>query len=100
MADHYKGVVGAVALKEPSAAKRTIYYDVNTDEAQVITVSKAGGTFAATAGSVATKVAAKLYKLVLHVDDIDTPGYLAVLSTGVTDAHYLIVRVGGPDTLV
>lgn len=100
MADYYLGLIGAVALSEPDEAKRTLYYNIGTDEAQVITVSKAGGAAGATAGSVETTVAALLSKLVLHVDDIDTAGYLAIVSTGATDTQYAIVRVGGPSTLV
>lgn len=74
---------------ETDAAKRTIYYVIATDEAQVITVSKAGGAFDTSGGSAETTVDGLLSKLVLHVDDIDTLGQLGIKSAGATDTQYI-----------
>lgn len=85
--------IGAVQRKEATAARRTVYVQVGVAEAQVVTVSKAGGTFGATAGSAATAVAGTLYKLVIHLTDIDTLGEVCFLLTGATDTQYVTGRV-------
>jgi len=93
-ATFYRQIDADVQVSEASAAKRTLYYQVNTHEAQTITVSKAGGGFGATAGSTGTQVTGVVYKLVIHADDIDTEGDVAFCSTGATDIHYIFgVRV-------
>ena len=85
--------IGSVQCKESLAARRTVYVQVGVHEAQVVTVSKAGGAFGATAGSAATQVAGTLYKLVIHVTDIDTLGEVCFLLTGATDTQYVMGRV-------
>jgi len=74
-----------IQVSEATAAKRIIYVDVSVAEAQVVTVSKAGGGFGATAGTTCTAVAGTMYKLTMHIGDLDTEGFLAFLSTGATD---------------
>ncbi len=90
MATNFRVMNKALRRKEPNAARRTIYFEVGTDEAQTVTVSKAGGAFAATAGSAASKVDGTLYKLVIDPDDLDTIGEVAFKCAGATDTQYII----------
>ncbi len=66
---------------------------VHTHEAKTVTVSKAGGAFGATAGSVAAQIAGTDYKLTLHVDDLDTLGYVKFLLTGAQSSEVVEVLV-------
>lgn len=66
---------------------------VHTHEAKTVTVSKAGGAFGATAGSVAAQVANNDYKLTLHATDLDTLGYVKFLLTGATSTEVVEVLV-------
>ena len=74
-----------IKQSEATAARATLMNIVNTHEAQVVTVSKNGGAFGATAGSTNTQVTGTTYKLAIHADDLDTIGDVAFLSTGATD---------------
>jgi len=85
--------IGRVQKGEQTAAKRTFIVDVGTHEAQTVTVSKAGGAFGATGGSTCTQLTGTRYKLVVHVDDLDTLGQLGLLSTGATDNQLFVVDV-------
>ncbi len=78
-----------VQLSEATAGRRTVYVNVGTAEAQVVTVSKAGASFDATAGSACTAVAGTVYKIVIHVGDIDTLGEVCFLCTGATGTTYV-----------
>lgn len=89
MATYFRTVREDIQASEATAAKRTIYYEVGTHEAQTITVSKAGGAFGETAGSAASQVDGTLYKLVMDAGDLDTEGDLAIKSAGATDTQYI-----------
>lgn len=93
MADTHGGYIGDVQKAEADAAKRTFYIEVGTAEAQTVTVSKAGGAYAATGGTTSTAVTGTEYKLVIHVDDIDTLGQVKFLSTGATDSKTVVLNV-------
>jgi hypothetical protein len=94
MATYYRTVREDVQISEATAARRTVYFDVGTHEAQTVTVSKGGGAFGATAGTAATQVDGTCYKLVIHADDIDTLGDVAFKCVGATDTQYVFgIRV-------
>lgn len=90
MATYFRTIEKDIQVSEATAAKRTIYYQVNKHEAQTITVSKAGGAFNATAGTVGAQVEGTCYKLIIHADDIDTEGEVAFKSAGPTDTQYIL----------
>lgn len=90
MADYYREIGEEFQVDEATAAKRTIYFEVGTVEAQTVNVSKAGAGFGATAGSVAAAVDGSLYKLTIDAGDIDTEGDLAFKCVGATDTQYLL----------
>jgi hypothetical protein len=93
-ATYYRTVREDVQISEATAARRTVYFDVGTHEAQTVTVSKGGGAFGATAGTAATQVDGTCYKLVIHADDIDTLGDVAFKCVGATDTQYVFgIRV-------
>lgn len=92
--------IGRVRRSEPTAAKRTFIVDVNTHEAQTVTVSKAGGAFGATAGTTCTQITGTRYKLVIDVDDIDTLGQVGFLCTGATDNQLFVADVVDYDPYV
>jgi len=86
MAAFYMNCGGlALSQDEATATLRTITNVVNTAEAQVVTVSKNGGAFGATAGTTNAAITGTTFVLTIHEDDLDTPGEIAFLSTGATD---------------
>jgi hypothetical protein len=89
MATYYRTVREDIEIDAPTAAEATIYFEVGTHEAQTVTVSKGGGAFGATGGSVASQVDGTAYKLVIHADDADTLGDIAFKCAGATDTQYI-----------
>jgi len=90
MATYFRDLYGVrVQLSEATAAYRTIPYQVAVHAAQTITVSKNGGAFGATAGTVGAQVEGTQYKLIIHADDIDTLGSVVFKSATGSDTHYL-----------
>ena len=94
MATYIRTVREDVEIDAPTAAEATVYFEVGTHEAQAVTVSKGGGAFGATGGSVASQVDGTIYKLVIHADDADTLGDVAFKCAGATDTQVILgVRV-------
>jgi hypothetical protein len=94
MATYIRTVREDIEIDAPTAAEATVYFEVGTHEAQTVTVSKGGGAFGATGGSVASQVDGTVYKLVIHADDADTLGDLAFKCVGATDTQYILgIRV-------
>ena len=91
MATYFRPLYGVqVQQSEATAAYRTIPYEVAVHAAQTITVSKNGGAYGATAGTVGAQVEGTQYKLVIHADDIDTLGYVVFKSVAGVNTHYLM----------
>lgn len=77
-----------VQLSEATTARRTVLYMVGTNEAQTITISKAGAAFAG-GSSTATCVSGTEFALTLATADLDTLGELVVKSEGATNTQYI-----------
>ena len=90
MATYIRTVREDIEVDAPTAAEATVYFEVGTHEAQTVTVSKGGGAFGATGGSVASQVDGTVYKLVVHADDADTLGDVAFKCAGATDTQYIL----------
>jgi len=88
MAIYYRQYEQEYQQDEATAAKLVAIFEVGTDEAQALTVSKAGGAFV-TSYSTATKIEETLYKIAIDDDDVDTIGALAFKSIGATDTQYI-----------
>lgn len=90
----------AVQKSEATAARKMLIFNGVTGKTYVVTVSKAGGAFGATAGSVATEIGATaIYKLAIHATDIDTEGMVVFCCTD-TDITYVVARVVNNDPYV
>ena len=90
----------AVQKSEATAARKMLMFEGVTGKTYVVTVSKAGGAFGATAGSAATEIGATaIYKLAIHATDIDTEGMVVFCCTD-TDISYVVARVVNNDPYV
>ncbi len=98
MATYWRGelLAGGIKLGEQTAKYRRVPIEVQTDEAQTITIQKAGttGTTFAACSATATKVSAKVYEIQLLAVDVDTRGILYIRSTGATDTQEGFVMIG------
>lgn len=98
MATYWRGelLAGGIKLGEQNAKYRRVPIEVATDEAQTITIQKAGttGTTFASCSAVATKVSSKVYEIQLAAADVDTRGILYIRSTGATNVQEGFVMVG------
>jgi len=88
MATHYRQYIMSYQQDEATAAKLIAFFEVGTDEAQTLQVSKAGGAYV-TSYSTATKLEGLQYVIAIDDDDIGTIGALAFKSVGPTDTHYI-----------
>jgi len=77
-----------MTLKQSTARPRTFYFGV-AGLTPTVTISKAGGAFAAAAG-VVSEISGGYYKIVLTTADTNTPGDLAFIATaaGVADVAW------------
>jgi len=90
MATYFRDLYGVqIQQSEATAARRTVPFQVAVHAAQTVWVSKNGGAFAATAGTVAAQVEGTHYKLVIHATDIDTIGFVVFKLVAGADTHYL-----------
>lgn len=94
-ATYYRPLYGLrVQQSEATAARRTFcvefpaYWTGTGAETITITVSKAGGAFAATAGTTLTALDGATYKLVLAAADLDTLGDLCIKAVGMVDTTF------------
>jgi len=99
-----KGVINSGVLLGKGLAGLILYVP-GTDEAQVITASKNGGTVGAvdvgtTAAIVAGTNPEGVYALVVNPADTATLGPIAFVSTGATDTVTIMARVVDFDPLL
>jgi len=96
MATYWRGelLAGGIKLGEQTAAYRTVFIEVATDEAQTVTIAKAGSATFSACSAAATKISTKYYKIVLTAADVDTRGLLSIRSTGATNVQEGFVMIG------
>lgn len=91
MATYWRGelLAGGIKLGEKTAIYRRVPIEVATDEAQTITLQKAGttGTTFGASSATATKVSAKIYEIQLLEADVNTRGILYIRAAGATNTQ-------------